>query len=129
MRLREGLRRRSGPPIIGKQHPQWAFLMSTPLVISSPHRLGKQEALRRLQAGLGDAGASFTHLFRIEEQTWTGDHLQFRVSALGQSASGSIDVADDYVKLEVFLPWLLAKLAETLQPLIRKEGVLLLEKK
>ena len=73
--------------------------------------------------------ASFRHLFSIGEQTWTGDHLQFRVSALGQSASGSIDVAEDYVKLEVFLPWLLAKLAETLQPLIRKEAVLLLEKK
>ena len=45
-----------------------------------------------------------------------------------QVASGSIDVAEDYVRLEVFLPWLLAKLAETLQPLIRKEGTLLLEK-
>lgn len=103
--------------------------MSQPLVISIPHRLGKQEALRRLQDGLGSAGASFRHLFSLEEQTWTGDHLQFRVSALGQSVSGSIDVAEDYVKLEVFLPWLLAKLAETLQPLIRKEAVLLLEKK
>ncbi len=43
--------------------------------------------------------------------------------------NGSIDVAEDYVRLEVFLPWLLAMLAETLQPLIRKEGSLLLEKK
>ena len=51
------------------------------------------------------------------------------MSALGQSATGSVDVAEDYVKLEVYLPWLLAMLAETLQPLIRKEGVLLLEKK
>ena len=78
---------------------------------------------------MGSAGASFSHLFSIEEQTWTGDRLQFRVSALGQSATGSVDVAEDYVKLEVYLPWLLAMLAETLQPLIRKEGVLLLEKK
>ncbi|MGA8654079.1 MAG: polyhydroxyalkanoic acid system family protein [Xanthobacteraceae bacterium] len=103
--------------------------MSKPLIISIPHRLGKQEALRRLQDGLGSAGASFSHLFSIEEQTWTGDHLQFRVSALGQTANGSIDVAEDHVRLEVFLPWLLAMLAETLQPLIRKEGILLLEKK
>jgi hypothetical protein len=103
--------------------------MAAPLVISIPHRLGKQEALRRLRDGLGNAGASFSHLFSIQEQTWTGDHLQFRVSALGQSANGTIDVADDSVRLEVFLPWLLAKLAETLQPLIRKEGTLLLEKK
>jgi hypothetical protein len=48
---------------------------------------------------------------------------------LGQAASGSIDVAEDYVRLEVFLPWLLAKLAESLQPLIRKEGTLLFENK
>jgi putative polyhydroxyalkanoic acid system protein len=103
--------------------------MSKPLVVSIPHRLGKDEAMRRLKTGLGSASASFGHVFKIQEEIWTGPHLQYRISALGQVASGSIDVADDYVRLEVFLPWLLAKLAETLQPLIRKEGTLLLEKK
>ena len=103
--------------------------MSKPLVVSIPHRLGKEEALRRLKAGLGSAGANFGHLFNIQEEIWNDDHLQFRVSALGQVASGSIDVAEDHVRLEVLLPWLLAKLAESLQPLIRKEGTLLLEKK
>jgi hypothetical protein len=62
-------------------------------------------------------------------QIWTGDHLCFQVSALGRSAGGSIDVAEDYVRLEVFLPWLLAKLVGAIQPLIRKEATLLLEKK
>jgi hypothetical protein len=38
-------------------------------------------------------------------------------------------VAENYLRLEVFLPWLLAMLAETLQPLIPNEGTLLLEKK
>jgi hypothetical protein len=114
---------------IRASHPQIGRPMSAPLIITIPHRLGKQEARRRLQEGLGSAGASFSHLFNIQEQTWTGDHLQFRVSALAQTVRGTIDVADDCVKLEVFLPWLLSKLAETLQPLIRKEGALLLEKK
>ena len=67
--------------------------------------------------------------FSVQEQIWTGNQLQFQVSALGQAASGSIDVAEDYVRLEVLLPWLLAKLAESVQPLIRKEGTLLIEKK
>ena len=57
-----------------------------------------------------------------------GGVLRLSVSALGQSASGSID-ADDHVRLEVLLPWFLAKLVGTIQPLIRKEGTLLLEKK
>jgi Putative polyhydroxyalkanoic acid system protein (PHA_gran_rgn) len=103
--------------------------MSEPLVVSIPHRLGKDEALRRLKTGLAEVGTRFGHLFSVREQTWTGDHLRFEVSALGQVASGSLDVAEDYVRLEVLLPWLLAKLVGTIQPLIRKEGTLLLEKK
>jgi hypothetical protein len=103
--------------------------MSKPLVVSIPHRLGQDEALRRLKSGLGSAQARFGHLFAIQEETWTGNHLQFRVSALGQHASGSMDVAENEVRLEVSLPWLLAKVAETIQPYIRKEGTLLLEKK
>jgi hypothetical protein len=103
--------------------------MSKPLVMSIPHRLGKAEAVRRLKSGPSSTAASFGQFFSIQEETWTGDHLQFRLSAVGQAVSGSIDVAEEYVRLEVFLPWLLARLAETLRPLIRKQGTLLLEKK
>jgi hypothetical protein len=78
---------------------------------------------------LGGDWDKLGHVFSVTEQIWAGDHLRFQVSALGQSASGSIDVADDHVRLEVFLPWFLAKLVGTIQPLIRKEGTLLLEKK
>ena len=103
--------------------------MSKPLTVSIPHRLGKEEAVRRLKSGLASAHANFGQFYSVQEEAWTGDHLRFRVSALGQAASGSIDVAEDHVRLEVVLPWLLAKIAETLQPLIRKEGTLMLENK
>jgi hypothetical protein len=115
-----------------RYHGRWSLPgvpMSEPLVVSIPHHLGKEEALRRLKTGLAEVGTSFGHLFSVTEQIWAGDHLRFQVSALGQSASGSIGVADDHVRLEVFLPWFLAKLVGTIQPLIRKEGTLLLEKK
>jgi hypothetical protein len=103
--------------------------MSKPLVVSIPHRLGKEEAIRRLKSGLAETRTRFGHVFTVAEETWDQDHLEFRISALGQTVSGSIDVAEDAVRLEIFLPWLLAKLAETLQPLIRREGTLMLEKK
>jgi hypothetical protein len=103
--------------------------MPQPLVVSIPHSLGKDEAVRRLKVGLADAQSNFGQLFTIREETWTGDHLQFCISALGQVASGNIAVADDHIRLEVLLPWLLAKVAEMIQPLIRKEGLLMLEKK
>ena len=102
--------------------------MSAPFVISIPHRLGKDEAVRRLKTGLGNASSNYAHVFAVEEEIWAGDHLQFRVRALGQVASGTIDVAEEYVTLRVFLPWLLAKVAAAIQPLVRKEGTLLLDK-
>ena len=103
--------------------------MSKPFVVSIPHRLGKEEALRRMKSGLASVSANFGHLFTIQEEIWTDNHLQFRVSALAQVVSGSIVVAEDYVHLELFLPWLLAKFAEKIQPLIRREGTLMIEKK
>ena len=103
--------------------------MTKPLVVSIPHRLGKDEAVRRLKNGLETARTNFGQVFSVQEETWTDNQLQFRVSALGQAASGTIHVFDDQVNLEVYLPWLLARLAEKIQPLIRKEGTLMLEKK
>jgi hypothetical protein len=103
--------------------------MSKPLVVSIPHHLGKAEAARRIKSGLGSARTSFGHVLSIDEETWSGDHLAFRVRALGQGAAGVIDIEEDHVRLEVQLPWLLAKLADKLQPAIRKEGTLMLERK
>ncbi len=68
--------------------------MSAPFVISIPHRLGKDEAVRRLKSGLGSASANYGHVFAVEEEIWTGDRLQFRIRALGQVASGTIDVGE-----------------------------------
>jgi hypothetical protein len=103
--------------------------MSQPLVVTIPHRLGKQEAVRRMQSGLGRARASYSSLIQVQEETWVGDSVTLRVSALGQSAKGVIDVADDHVRLEVQLPWLLAKLGEKIKRVINREGTLMLEKK
>jgi hypothetical protein len=54
--------------------------MSKPFVVSIPHRLGRDEAVRRLKSGLGTAQANYKHLFTVEEETWTGDRLQFRIA-------------------------------------------------
>jgi hypothetical protein len=55
--------------------------------------------------------------------------MVFRVRALGQAASGNIDVADDHVRVEVVLPWLLQRFAQAAQTAIRDRGTLLLTKK
>jgi hypothetical protein len=103
--------------------------MSKPLLLTIPHRLGKDEAIRRLKSGLGSVRANFGHVLSVQGESWTGDQLQFRVSALGQVAAGTIAVTETEVHLEVMLPWLLAQLGEKLQPILRKQGHLMLEKK
>jgi len=103
--------------------------MPEPLVVMIPHRLGKDEAARRIKAGLGRAEAEFARLINFEHQQWDGDRLTFRVSALAQRASGFIDVYEGAVRLEVTLPWLLAKFAAAAQRVIGQKGQLMLEKK
>ncbi|MBI5129230.1 MAG: polyhydroxyalkanoic acid system family protein [Rhodopseudomonas palustris] len=102
--------------------------MSAPLVVSIPHRLGRDEAVRRLKVGLSRAAINVPVL-KVEEESWQGDRMMFRVRALGQVAAGHVDIADDHVMLEVRLPWLLQKFADVAQQAIRKRGHLLLEKK
>jgi putative polyhydroxyalkanoic acid system protein len=102
--------------------------MSAPLVVSIPHRLGREEATRRLKAGLTRA-ASSVPVLKVDEERWEQDRMIFRVRALGQAASGHLDVADDHVRLEVTLPWLLQRFAEVAQTAIKNRGNLLLTKR
>jgi len=101
--------------------------MSAPLIVSIPHRLGREEATRRLKAGLTRAAASLPVL-KVDEERWDGDHMAFRVRALGQAVFGNLDVAEDHVHLEITLPWLLQRFAQMVQTTIRDRGRLLLTK-
>jgi hypothetical protein len=117
-----------GLGVLWGQHLRRSSPMSEPLVVSIPHSLGKEEARRRLQTGLGQAASSLPVL-KVEQESWTGDRLTFGVRALGQVASGTIDVEERVVRLQVVLPWMLAKFARAVQSAINARGRLLLEKK
>jgi hypothetical protein len=102
--------------------------MAAPLVVSIPHRLGRDEARQRLKHGLTRAAASVPML-KVDEERWDGDRMIFRVRALGQAAAGHVDVEDDHVRVEVTLPWLLQRFAEVAQATIKNRGKLLLTKR
>jgi hypothetical protein len=103
--------------------------MTEPLVVVIPHRLGKDEAARRIKDGFGRAKSEFSHLISIEQDSWEGDRLSFAAAALGQHAHGIIDVYEGAVRLEVTLPWLLARFAHAVQRVIGQRGQVLLGKK
>jgi hypothetical protein len=102
--------------------------MADPLIVLIPHKLGKEEALRRIRPALSNASSSFP-ILSVEQETWTDDQMDFRVRALGQIAAGRVDVTEDQVRLEVTLPWLLQKFAEKVLTTIQGRGRVLLEKK
>lgn len=101
--------------------------MPAPLVVSIPHSLGREEAMRRLKTGLSRAATSVPML-SVDEERWQNNRMIFRVRAMGQAAAGNVDVADDHVRVEVVLPWLLQRFAEVAQAAIRNKGKLLLTK-
>jgi hypothetical protein len=103
--------------------------MSKSVVVSVPHHLGREEAVRRLKSGVERARTGFGNQFSVLEENWAGDHLDLRMAMLGHATSGKIDVADDHVRIEVELPWLLGMIAEKAKALIEKQGQLMLEKK
>lgn len=102
--------------------------MAQPVVVNIPHTLGKDEAIRRLKSGFASVSSNLP-ILRVEEQSWSDDRLTFKIAALGQSASGTADVDDTNVHIEVMLPWLMQRIAELVQSAIKSRTQVLLEKK
>jgi hypothetical protein len=101
--------------------------MSEPVVVTIPHKLGREEAVRRLKKGFGDVRSAFGEKFVVLTDVWVGDHVDFRASLLGQNTTGTVDVGDNSVRLEVQLPWVLALLANKAKAIITRQSELLLE--
>jgi hypothetical protein len=103
--------------------------LSDNVTVTIGHRLGKVEAMRRLKDGFAGAHGHLGGIIAVEQETWEGDTLHFRMRALGQTATARIEVLEDALRIDVALPWLLAKAANRLLPMLRKEAARLLEKK
>lgn len=99
--------------------------MSKPVVVSIPHELGKAEARRRIDQGLGQLTAQIGAVGEIK-QAWDGDVLRFSLQAIGQTVSGTIDVQDQEARLEVQLPGIFAMIANKVKGRLRDEGQILL---
>ena len=112
-----------------RPHNAVTVSVSDTVTVTIGHRLGRVEAVRRLKEGFVGANGHLGPMITMEQETWEGDTLRFRMRALGQTASASIEVLEDALRIEVSLPGLLGKAAKRLLPILRKEATLLLEKK
>jgi Putative polyhydroxyalkanoic acid system protein (PHA_gran_rgn) len=89
--------------------------MSKSIVIAVPHNLSVDEARRRIATEIEQLKNEYVNKFAYSEIAWAGDSANVRVVALAQEVKAHIDVLADNVRIEIVLPWLLAKLAAPLQ--------------
>jgi hypothetical protein len=99
------------------------------VTVSIPHKLSQEEARQRIVRGLAKLQTEQAAKLAQVQESWTGNHLDFSLSAMGQALSGRVDVDPDKIRLEVDLPWMLAMFAEKFRPRIEEEGRKMLEDK
>jgi putative polyhydroxyalkanoic acid system protein len=90
--------------------------------------LGRQEARRRLDRGIGRLEGELGALLSGLDHHWQGDTLNFTASAMWQRITGRIEMLDDAVRVEIELPWVMQFLRDTITKRVRGRGVALLEK-
>lgn len=102
--------------------------MAKPITVDIPHALGKIEARKRIEDGIGRIGQQFGEGVKLTK-SWAGDTLSFSAKVVGQAVSGRLEVLEDAVHMEVDLPPFFAMIADKVKGRLQKEGQLMLEKK
>lgn len=100
--------------------------MSQPIEVDLPHRLGKEEARRRIANNVHRLSEHIPGGAQVEHG-WSGDQLNLNIRAMGQAVQALIDVEDAKVRLKVELPGMLGMFAGPIQAMLQKKGNLLLE--
>ena len=100
--------------------------MTQPIDVDLPHKLGKDEARRRIANNVHKLTEHIPGGAQVQSG-WTGDQLNLDITAMGQSVKATIDVLEDKVHLKVLLPGMLGMFAGVIQAALQKKGSVLLE--
>ena len=98
------------------------------MVVDLPHKLGAEEARRRIERNVGNLTNHIPGGAQVKS-SWTGNRLDLDIGAMGQQVAARIDVAETVVRLEIALPASLSFFRSMLEPLIRRQGMQMLEDK
>ena len=103
--------------------------MSKPMVVDLPHSLGKEEARKRMQGGIGGLKDHIPGGSAEVRSSWEGDRMNLVVQAMGQEVSGKIDVFDKVVRVELMLPGMLSFFGSRIEGYLKSKGSQMLEDK
>jgi putative polyhydroxyalkanoate system protein len=100
--------------------------MQQPIKVDLPHKLGRDEARRRIANNIHKLREHIPGGAQVES-TWVGDDLDLGIQALGQAVQAKIGVEETKVRVEVMLPGMLAMFAGPIEAMLQKKGDVLLE--
>ena len=100
--------------------------MTQPIEVDLPHKLGKEEARRRIANNVHKLQEHIPGGAQVQSG-WTGDQLKLDIAAMGQQVAATIDVMETKVRLKVLLPPMLGMFSGLIQGALQKKGGVLLE--
>ncbi len=104
--------------------------MQRPIDVDLPHRLGRDEARRRIAGNIDKLEAQIPGGASLVGSSWSGDTLNLAIQAMGQTVEAKIDVEEAKVHCRVMLPGILSLFAGPIEAMLNKKGnALLLEDK
>jgi hypothetical protein len=75
------------------------------LLLSVSHQLSQDEALRRIRSAVAHAKVRYADKINEMRQSWNGYLGVFKVSGMGQKASGTVAVNPSDVTVQITLPF------------------------
>jgi hypothetical protein len=98
-------------------------MMTLTTQIDLPHRLGREEAKRRMQSRIGELAGHMPGGMTEVRSSWPQDYrMALDITAMGQSVSATIDVEDRVVRLELELPMMLRFASGAIEAVIQRKG-------
>jgi hypothetical protein len=95
--------------------------MAQPIDVSVPHKLGREEAKRRIAANIGSLHSHIPGNAAVTSN-WVGDRLDLGINALGQTVDASITVEEAQAKVHIELSGMLAMFAAPIEAMLKSKG-------
>ncbi len=92
--------------------------MGQTVSVDVPHKLGAEEAERRVRAGIEALKSKYGETLSIVQVDWGEARADLTIAIFGHSLKAAMDFLPDCVRVSLELPWVLAMVAEKAKSLM-----------
>jgi hypothetical protein len=96
--------------------------MGQPIDVDLPHKLGKEEAKRRLGSNIHKLTDFIPGGTARATSRWEGDTMKLSVAAMGEAIEADLTVYDDRVHCHFSLPGMLGMFAQPIAAMLQSKG-------